>query len=117
MMDFGFSGPFAPPLPARAAFAIAKLIAPFASMSATSGESNRGASIANFTSLPPVERMSVASYQLFHANTVQYIGIASRSGLRPYFASSSAARSSASGCARNASHAFGHDASSAPVDG
>jgi hypothetical protein len=55
-------------------------MAPLARTFATSGESNFGASIAKFTSLPPVPRMSVASYQFFQANATQYIGIFSRSG-------------------------------------
>ena len=47
---------------------------------------------------PPVDRMSFVSYGSLNENGMQYIGIAARSGLRPYCASSSAARSSASGC-------------------
>src|SRR5690348_13302061 len=59
---FDFSAPSSLD-PACAALVMAKLIAPLARKSATSGESRFGASIANFTSLPPVARMSFASYQ------------------------------------------------------
>ena len=82
-----------------------------------SGESTFGASIAKLTSLPPVARMSLASYQFLSENTAQYSGSFARSGLRPYVASSSAARSSASGCRRNASHSGGAPAGSGPADG
>ena len=82
-----------------------------------SGESTFGTSIAKLTSLPPVPRMSFASYQFLNENTAQYIGSFARSGLRPYCASSSAARSSASGCLRNSSHTAGAPAGSGPADG
>ncbi len=61
--------------------------------------------------------MSFASYQFFCEKTTQYMGSFSRSGLLPYCASSSAARSSASGCRRKASHCFGQDAGNAPAEG
>jgi hypothetical protein len=48
--------------------------------------------------------------------TTQYIGSAFRSGCRPC-ASSSAARSSASGCLRNVSQDAGQLAGSGPLDG
>src|SRR5207237_514923 len=51
------------------------------------------------------------------AVTTQYIGSAARSGLAPYRASSSAPRSRASGCRRNASHPGGAPGGSGPVDG
>src|SRR5439155_18160423 len=47
-------------------------------------------------------------------NATQYIGIAFKSGCRPYFASSAAACSSASGCLRKSSHAFGQLAGIGP---
>ena len=53
---------------------------------------------------PPVERMSCVSNGSLNEKTTPYIGICSRSGCRPYVASSSAARSSASGNLRNSSH-------------
>ena len=80
-------------------------------------ESNGGASIANVTSLPDVDRMSFVSYQSLNATVTQYIGSAARSGLLPYCASSSAARSSASGCLRNASHSGGAPGGSGPAEG
>ncbi len=80
-------------------------------------ESNGGASMAKATSLPAVVRMSFVSYGSLNATVTQYIGNAARSGLRPYCASSSAARSSASGCWRNASHSGGAPAGSGPVEG
>ena len=58
------------------------MMAPFARSSAMSGESTFGTSIAKLTSLPPVPRMSFASYQFLNENTVQYIGSFARSGLR-----------------------------------
>ena len=82
-----------------------------------SGESTFGTSIAKLTSLPPVPRMSFASYQFLSENTTQYIGSFARSGFVPYCLSSSAARSSASGCLRNSSHAAGAPAGSGPADG
>ena len=48
---------------------------------------------------------------------MQYIGRFCRSGLRPYCASSSEARSSASGWRRNSSHTFGAPAGSGPAEG
>ena len=61
---------------------------------------------------PPVERMSAASYTSLNENAMQYIGIAFKSGCRPYVASSAAACSSASGCFRKSSQAFGQLAGS-----
>ena len=48
---------------------------------------------------------------------MQYIGSRARSGERPYCASSSAARSSASGCLRNCSHTAGDPGGSGPDEG
>src|SRR5665213_3940732 len=48
---------------------------------------------------------------------MQYIGILPKSGLLPYCASSSAARSSASDCLRNSSHTAGDPGGSGPADG
>jgi len=79
-------------------------------------ESNGGTSIANATSLLAVVRMSLVSNGSLNAATTQYIGSAVRSGLRPYCASRSAARSSASGCWRNASQTVGASGGSGPVD-
>ena len=81
------------------------MIAPFARSSAMSGESVFGASMAKLTSLPPVERMSFASYQFLmrEHDAVHRQRLAGRDSV-PYCASSSAARSSASGCLRNSSH-------------
>ena len=93
------------------------MIAPFARSRATIVESNGGTSMANATSLLAVVRMSFVSNGSLNAATTQYIGIAARSGLRPYCASSSAARSSASGCWRNSSHTAGAPGGSGPVDG
>jgi hypothetical protein len=59
------------------------MIAPLALSAAMSGESAFGASIAKLTSLPPVARMSFASYQFLRENTAQYSGSFTRSGLRP----------------------------------
>src|SRR5262245_51710090 len=84
-----------------------EMMAPLARSCATTVMSCGAASIAKLTSLPPVERTSFTSYQFFTEITAQYIGMAARSGLLPYFASSSAARSSASGCWRNFSHPAG----------
>ena len=95
----------------------AKMIAPLLRSAAMSGESTLGASMAKFTSLPPVPRMSLASYQSFREKTAQYIGNFARSGLRPYCLSSSAARSSASGCFRNSSQTAGAPGGSGPADG
>ena len=89
------------------AIVIPEMIAPLSRSCATIVMSCGGASIAKLTSLPPVERMSFASYQFLTVITAQYIGIFSRSGFRPKSASSSAARSSASGCLRNSSQAAG----------
>ena len=50
-------------------------------------------------------------------NTTQYIGSFARSGFLPYCASSSAARSSASGCLRNSSQTAGEPGGSGPSDG
>ena len=94
-----------------------RIMAPFSRRSAMSGESFFGTSIAKLTSLPPVDRMSFASYQFFRENATQYIGSFSRSGLTPYCRSSSAARSSASGSLRYSSHATGQEAGSGPFEG
>src|SRR3954453_10401985 len=93
------------------------MIAPLFRNVATSGESTFGASIAKLTSLPPVARMSFASYQFLIENTAQYIGNFDRSGLLPYSWSSSAARSKASGCLRNSSHTIGAPAGNGPAEG
>jgi hypothetical protein len=61
--------------------------------------------------------MSLVSNGSLNENGTQYIGSAARSGALPYFASSSAARSSASGITRSVSHAFGEPAGSGPLDG
>jgi hypothetical protein len=61
--------------------------------------------------------MSLVSNTSLNENAAQYIGIAARSGLLPYFSSSSDARSSASGCLRNSSQTAGHDAGNAPEEG
>ncbi len=61
--------------------------------------------------------MSFVSYGSFTAVTTQYIGSASRSGFEPYFASSAAACSSASGCCRNFSHGAGASGGSGPAAG
>src|SRR5256885_14092206 len=61
--------------------------------------------------------MSLVSYTSLNEKATQYIGIARRSGCRPYRASSSAARSSASGWRRNASQAAGQLAGRGPADG
>ena len=61
--------------------------------------------------------MSLVSNGSLNENTTPYIGIFSRSGLRPYCASSSAARSSASGCWRKYSHTGGAPGGSGPSDG
>ena len=82
-----------------------------------SGESTLGASMAKLTSLPPVARSSVASYQFLKEKLAQYNGITSRGGLVPYFASSSAAISNASGCFLKASHSVGQLAGRAPLEG
>ena len=64
-----------------------------------------------------VVRMSFVSKTSLKASGMQYIGSAARSGSSPYRASSSTARSTASGCCRNASQAAGQSAGSAPVEG
>src|SRR5947199_267548 len=56
---------------------------------------------------PAVVRMSFVSNGSLNENTTPYIGIFSRFGSRPYVASSSAARSNASGSRRNISHTGG----------
>src|SRR5437868_12163163 len=61
--------------------------------------------------------MSFVSNGSLNENVTPYIGIATRSGSRPYFASSSAARSSASGRWRNISHTGGAPGGSGPIDG
>ena len=61
--------------------------------------------------------MSFVSNGSLNENTTPYIGIVSRSGWRPYVASSSAARSSASGYLRNISHIGGAPGGSGPADG
>src|SRR5664279_3494220 len=58
--------------------------------------------------------MSVVSYTSLNEKATQYIGIALRSGCRPYLASSDAAYSTASGCFRKASHAAGQLAGNGP---
>src|ERR687896_2030892 len=93
------------------------MIAPFALSLAIGLESTGGTSMAKLTSIPPVERISFASYQFFWENGMQYIGNSSIGGLLPYRESSSAARSKASGCCRNASQPGGAPAGSGPDDG
>ncbi len=93
------------------------MMAPFSRRRAAMVESNGGASIAKVASFPDVDRMSFVSYGSLKATVMQYIGSAARSGSRPYCASSSAARSSASGCRRNVSHSGGAPGGSNPVDG
>src|SRR5712691_2210654 len=61
--------------------------------------------------------MSAVSYTSLNESATQYTGIAFKSGCRPYFASSAAARSSASGCCRKSSHAFGQLAGIGPDAG
>ena len=73
--------------------------------------------MAKFTSLPPVARISVASYQFLYEKLTQYKGFSASGGFLPYFASSSAASSRASGCFLNASHSAGQLAGNAPVEG
>src|SRR5439155_7479365 len=68
-------------------------------------------------SAAPVDRMSFVSKGSLNENGMQYIGSFPKSGLRPYCASSSEARSSASGCFRNSSHTGGAPAGSGPLDG
>ena len=58
--------------------------------------------------------MSFVSNGSLNEKTTPYIGICSRSGWRPYVASSSAARSSASGSWRNISHTGGAPGGSGP---
>ena len=93
------------------------MIAPLARSCATIVESNGGTSIAKLTSLFDVVRMSFVSKGSLNGRDDAVHRQRGRSGLRPYFASSSAARSSASGCWRNFSHAAGAPAGSGPVDG
>src|SRR6185369_1323954 len=113
----GLAGPFADAPVTLLAEATANMIAPLLRSAAMSGESTRGTSIAKFTSLPPVPRMSLASYQSLSEKTAQYMGRLARSGLRPYWRSSSSARSSASGIFRNSSQGFGAPAGRGPADG
>ncbi len=61
--------------------------------------------------------MSLVSNGSLNANTTPYIGKASRSGLLPNWASSSAARSSASGKWRKSSHTGGAPGGSGPSEG
>ena len=61
--------------------------------------------------------MSLVSNGSLNENTTPYIGIFSRSGLRPNALSSSAARSSASGCWRKNSQTGGAPGGSGPSDG
>ena len=61
--------------------------------------------------------MSLVSNGSLNENTTPYIGIFSRSGLLPNALSSSAARSSASGCWRKNSHTGGASAGSGPSEG
>src|SRR5438552_15124199 len=68
-------------------------------------------------SAPPVERLSFISKGSLNENGMQYIGSFAKSGLRPYCASSSEARSSASGCLRNSSQTGGAPAGSEPLEG
>src|SRR2546428_931362 len=68
-------------------------------------------------SAAPVDRMSFVSKGSLNENGMQYIGSFAKSGLRPYCASSSEARSSASGCLRNSSQTGGAPVGSAPLDG
>src|SRR4051812_35044938 len=111
---FGASGPESLVFVTIEAMVLPKMIAPLSRRRATSVESVGGASMAKATSLPPAERMSFASYQSLTEKATQYMGIASKSGALPNCASSSAARSSASGCCRNASHSGGASSGSAP---
>ena len=66
---------------------------------------------------PPVVRMSFVSKESLKVNGMQYIGIAVKSGALPYCASSSVARSSASGCLRSSSHTAGAPAGNGPAEG
>src|ERR1700730_18239099 len=93
------------------------MIAPFARNRATMVESDGGASMAKLTSLFAVVRMSLVSKGSLKDVTTQYIGCASKSGLAPYSASSSAARSNASGCWRNFSHSAGAPGGRGPLEG
>ena len=68
-------------------------------------------------SAAPVDRMSFVSKGSLNENGMQYIGSFAKSGLRPYCASSSEARSSASGCLRNSSQTGGAPAGSEPLEG
>src|SRR5262245_59156549 len=61
--------------------------------------------------------MSLVSNGSLNENTTPYIGIFSRSGSLPYWASSSAARSSASGNRRKYSHTGGAPGGRGPRDG
>ena len=61
--------------------------------------------------------MSIVSYGSLNAKGMQYIGSFARSGLVPYWASSSAARSKASGSLRNSSQTLGAPAGKGPLDG
>src|SRR4029077_5432584 len=93
----GFTGPVLLVLRTWLATDFARMIDPLSRSSATSVESSGGASMANFVSLPPVERMSFASYQFLTEKVTQYMGIAAKLGSLPYSSSSCLARSSASG--------------------
>ena len=82
-----------------------------------SGESTFGASIAKFTSLPPVARMSFASYQFLSENTAQYSGsLSDRDCGRIARPAPRRARARPAAC-RNASHSGGAPAGSGPADG
>src|SRR5258708_5095160 len=61
--------------------------------------------------------MSLVSNGSLNENWMQYICIAAISGDRPNCASSSAARSRASGCLRNSSHTAGEPVDKGPADG
>ncbi|MEJ1963067.1 MAG: hypothetical protein WDO56_16540, partial [Gammaproteobacteria bacterium] len=86
-------------------------------MSATSGESALEASRAKFTSLPPVERMSFASYQFLIDITDAVHRELFEVGLRAVLLVQAAATSSASGCWRNFSQTAGAFFGNGPADG
>src|SRR5207247_10710392 len=68
-------------------------------------------------SAAPVDRKYFGLKGSLNENGMQYIGSLAKSGLRPYCASSSEARSSASGCLRNSSQTGGAPAGSEPLEG
>ena len=80
-------------------------------------ESNGGASMANATSLPDVDRMSFVLYGSLNATVTQYIGNAAKSGFRPSARPvPRPARARPDAC-RNASHSGGAPVGSGPVEG